>query len=268
MKNKSKFTDYEYVLYHAGCDDGFGGAWAARKAIGEDVQYIPVQYGAPPPDILRGAHILMVDFSYDRETIQGMREDAGQFLILDHHKTAEAELDGLPYAIFDMDRSGAMMAWNYFHDCDPPALIQYVQDRDLWHKELEGSEAYTAALRSYRQDFDVWDILAKRSAEDLVDEGGAILRAVQVQVERQCENSQLELISGYRVPTVNTPCYISEVCEELLNRSSGAKFSATYFVRRDGKRVYSLRSRGEFDVSAVARGNGGGGHKNAAGFVQ
>ncbi|NIV11578.1 MAG: bifunctional oligoribonuclease/PAP phosphatase NrnA, partial [Aliifodinibius sp.] len=30
--------------------------------------------------------------------------------------------------------------------------------------------------------------------------------------------------------------------------------------------VYSLRSRGDFDVSALAERFGGGGHKNAAGF--
>lgn len=33
-----------------------------------------------------------------------------------------------------------------------------------------------------------------------------------------------------------------------------------------GKFQYSLRSRGDFDVSAIAKKFGGGGHKNAAGF--
>lgn len=46
-----------------------------------------------------------------------------------------------------------------------------------------------------------------------------------------------------------------------------APFSASYCDRGDGKRSYSLRSLGDFDVSAVARMFGGGGHRNAAGFV-
>ena len=35
----------------------------------------------------------------------------------------------------------------------------------------------------------------------------------------------------------------------------------------DGRFQYSLRSRGDFDVSELAKKHGGGGHKGAAGFV-
>ena len=37
-------------------------------------------------------------------------------------------------------------------------------------------------------------------------------------------------------------------------------------MRADGRWQFSLRSEGEFDVSAVAQQYGGGGHRNAAGF--
>jgi len=46
------------------------------------------------------------------------------------------------------------------------------------------------------------------------------------------------------------------------------EFGAAYFVRDDGKKVYSLRSVGDFDVSEVAKKYGGGGHRNAAGFQE
>ena len=262
-----KQAEFDIVLYHAGCDDGFGGAWAARKALGDHIQCIPVQYGSPPPELPKGSHVVLVDFSYDRTTVQAMKDNAGRFLILDHHKTAEAELEGLEYAIFDMDRSGAMMAWDYFHEDQPPALIKYIQDRDLWRKELDGSDLYTAALRSYRQDFNVWNNLAGTDVEELLNEGGAIYRAVGVQVERQTLNAQLVNIGGHEVPVANATCYISEVCDELLNQNPTAEFSAVYFVRADGKQVYSLRSRSDFDVSEVAKSLGGGGHKNAAGYT-
>ncbi|HEY6554426.1 MAG TPA: phosphohydrolase, partial [Vicinamibacteria bacterium] len=45
-----------------------------------------------------------------------------------------------------------------------------------------------------------------------------------------------------------------------------APFVVGWWRRADGLFQYSLRSRGEFDVSAVAMGYGGGGHRNAAGF--
>jgi phosphoesterase RecJ-like protein len=37
--------------------------------------------------------------------------------------------------------------------------------------------------------------------------------------------------------------------------------------RDDGSHKVSLRSRGDVDVEKIARHNGGGGHRNAAGFV-
>ena len=48
---------------------------------------------------------------------------------------------------------------------------------------------------------------------------------------------------------------------------SGVEGVALLREREDGKTKVSLRSRGEADVEKVARRYGGGGHKNAAGFV-
>ncbi len=42
-------------------------------------------------------------------------------------------------------------------------------------------------------------------------------------------------------------------------------FVAAYKDMAD-RRLWSLRSRGDFDVGEVAKARGGGGHKNAAGF--
>ena len=73
-------------------------------------------------------------------------------------------------------------------------------------------------------------------------------------------------IAGHRVPCVNTTILVSEVAGCLAETYSDAPFGAIFFVLNTGEVVYSLRSRGEFDVSEVAKQYGGGGHKNAAGF--
>ncbi len=101
----------------------------------------------------------------------------------------------------------------------------------------------------------------------MLNDGGAIFRAVGIQVERQTLNTQWINIGDHEVPVANATCYISEVCDELLNQNPDAEFSAAYFIRADGKTVYSLRSRSDFDVSEVAKSLGGGGHKNAAGYT-
>ncbi len=81
-----------------------------------------------------------------------------------------------------------------------------------------------------------------------------------------CDNAVMHEISGYTVPMVNATLLFSEIGHELCKRYSESPFAASYFIRKDGKIQYSLRSIGNFDVSAVAKEHGGGGHKNAAGF--
>ena len=39
------------VLYHAGCPDGFGAAWACWKKFGDNAEYMPVSHGSPPPNV-------------------------------------------------------------------------------------------------------------------------------------------------------------------------------------------------------------------------
>ena len=95
----------DIVLYHAECTDGFGAAWAVWKRFPE-ATFLPVKHGDPPPGDLSDRHIVMVDFSYGRDVIEEMNEQAASLFVLDHHVTAQAALADLPYVHFDMDKSG------------------------------------------------------------------------------------------------------------------------------------------------------------------
>lgn len=146
-------------IYHRGCADGFGAAWAVWKALGDGVEFHPGVYGAPPPDVT-GRDVILVDFSYKRPVMEAMCQSAASITLLDHHKTAAEELDGLGdgpniaipvFVGIDMERSGAVLAWEHFHPGKAiPPLLQYVQDRDLWR----------FSLRSVG-DFDVSEIARK-----------------------------------------------------------------------------------------------------------
>ena len=72
-------------------------------------------------------------------------------------------------------------------------------------------------------------------------------------------------IAGFEVPIVNCPrAIVSELVGEL---AEGQPFAAGY-TDKGQRRSWSLRSTaaGE-DVAAIAQRFGGGGHRNAAGFV-
>lgn len=261
----------EYVLYHANCDDGFGAAWVIHGLF-PDIEFKPVQYGSSPPKLPAGSRVAIVDFSYPRAVLLEWLDHLGASVILDHHKTAEADIGDLPFATFDMERSGAMMAWDYWHpDEAPPLLVQYVQDRDLWRLELPDTEAFTADLRSYPRTFKVWDWYDQNLYEQglvyVVRDGKAIRRRIDQQVEAACANAVWTDVGGHRVLAVNETHNFSEVAGELAKRPDSC-FGAAYFTRADGKRQWSLRSVGDFDVSEVAKGLGGGGHRNAAGFTE
>lgn len=124
------------VVYHAGCWDGFCAAWVAHKALGE-IDTHAAHYGTEPPDV-RGRTVYMLDFCYPRPVMRRILADARWLVVLDHHKTAQAELDGivdefvqrpdlittnrdanphgqeLPRVWFDMNKSGGRLAWEYF----------------------------------------------------------------------------------------------------------------------------------------------------------
>lgn len=258
-----------YVLYHANCYDGFGAAFAALgwASGAQEWQMVPCSYGNPLPDIEDGAEVAILDFSYPRPVLEGLARLASSLIVLDHHKTAQADLAGLPFAKFDMEKSGAVLSWEHFHPGERvPLLLQYIQDRDLWRFGLPKSREVAAALRSYPMDFVVWTSLVARVGV-LQVEGEILLRAQAEQVKIMADNAVETVIGGYAVPCANATLFFSEVGEELCRRFPNKPFSAYYLDRSDGKRQFGLRSRGGFDVSAVAKEYGGGGHKDAAGFV-
>ncbi len=274
-------------IYHANCTDGFTAAWAVWRAL-DLVEFTPASYGDAPPDVA-GRDVIIVDFSYKRPVLERMAQTARSILILDHHKTAQADLAGLPapagkwdshkaaagnpVALFDMDRSGAQMAWDYFHDTPRPLLVDYVADRDLWQWKMDKSRQVSAFIASLDPNFIMWNQLAK-DVEDLefgfraiVEQGQAILRQRERDIDRLIGATQRTMrIGGHEIPVANCPPFLaSEVAGRMAEQ---APFAATYYDGPKG-RAFSLRSRGDdgADVAEIAALYGGGGHRNAAGFL-
>lgn len=266
----------EICIYHAD-DDGFGAAWVVRKFTQESdlVQYVPIQYGDDPPDC-RDKSVMIVDFSFKRDVMIKLIDEARAITVLDHHKTAEMELKGLnggpneAEIFFDMTKSGVLMAWEYCNVDgmlgDMPELIGYLDAGDLWQlHRYHDLKQVQAALRSYPYDFELWDhFMTPKGLDQLRAEGGAIRRFFDQKCEQMKKGAYLGQIDGHSCMVMNAPGWMaSDLAGQLAEEYP--PFAAVYFDLPD-KRVYSLRSRGDFDVSELAKRLGGGGHKNAAGF--
>jgi len=280
------------VLFHADCQDGLTAAWLARHAM-PSAECVPVQYGQEPPDV-SGREVYVLDFSYKVSTLRMMADLASRLVCLDHHKTAQEDLKSITdsdpypdrthrwsvsgrgiydklYVKFDMNKSGGRLAWEYFRSRygeTSPWLVDYTEDRDLWRWKLPASREVSAAMASYPMTFEQWDEFSRWTGaiSRLASEGEAILRYQRQQVELACKNAVEIDMGGHKVLSCNATVLISEIGNELCK---GRAFSATYFIRNDGKKVWSLRSADDgIDVGEIARRHGGGGNVHAAGFKE
>jgi hypothetical protein len=102
------------VIYHNPCLDGFTAAWACWLKY-PDAEFVPSVHGQAPPDCT-GRKVYLLDFSYKRPVLETMSLVAEKIIILDHHKTAQADLHDFGFgsnisSVFDMEKSGARLAW-------------------------------------------------------------------------------------------------------------------------------------------------------------
>lgn len=265
--------------FHAGCPDGFGAAWSVWRAWGDDARYVPRGHeDVIEPRAHNGGLVVFVDIAPANEELRRLAGSAAQVIVLDHHLTAldryhaDPGVENLVEAgghrvVFDLEHSGAVLAWRYFHPDEPtPALLAYVEDQDLWHWSLPSSEEVNAAIGAHRREFAVWDDLDARGPDALAREGEPILRAQRSQVRRSLYMAHPLTVAGLRVEAVNAQHFRSHIGHELAKRTAyGRPIGVVY--RITGTQVdASIYSIGDIDVAAIAQQYGGGGHRNASGF--
>lgn len=237
----------------------------------------------------------MVDYSLrTRELNDRLNAVTKSFRILDHHKTAQAALEGADYATFDMERSGAGLAWDYLFGKDlnvweqpipvggieRPWWVNYTEDQDLWNWMLFGSQTINAYLMVQPRTVEVWDNIAKMPVSEAMELGKGVRSYIGYYTRSVIAERQEGLLfpempaSQYATPQlmlrtaiVNIPYVgVSEAGAALVEM--GYDLGLAWFERGDGIMQFSLRSKkgGDVDVSAIAKSYGGGGHQSAAGF--
>lgn len=318
------------VIYHANCTDGFGAAFAAWRKLGDEAEYLPMDYLKATDGVaefhervkidcsIGEREVYILDFSLPKAVMDWLFGHAKRVVWLDHHKTAfemwlgdvpkkgwlcqrlnctEDNPSGNVHIELNNNKSGALLAWEYFHHpgTKVPKLIQHIDDRDRWQFKLDGSKELHAALASYKPwTFEQWEahfLVGDVRLGELKGEGAAILRAHNQNVQAALKQARTGVIipaiidsaASYKAPWVwgnsaefgdfcfasglaaNTPAFLaSDLGHELANKSG--TFGLVWSMAGDGQVHCSLRSNGNYDVSAIAKAFGGGGHRNAAGF--
>jgi hypothetical protein len=237
------------VFYHADCLDGFGAAYAAWRRFGNAARYRALHHGEGwQLEDVRGRQVYILDFSFTPAALAAMAAAAVFVLQLDHHATARdmwaAELPasarGMPAGLarhrhaqlplevaFDLDKSGARLAWEHFHpDAPVPLPIRHIEDQDLWRFALPGTRAFCRALRLLPFDFTAWDALMRDCADgeaagryrELCAQGEAIDRFLGMEVERLAQSGQVmpaclagEAVDPHRASQTSLPlCHLAD----------------------------------------------------------
>lgn len=257
------------VLYHANCLDGFSGAWVAWRKFGERADYLPVVHQLPPP-VVKNKTVYFIDFLYPPEITQKFIEENREVVGIDHHITSKISADLLEKRNFALDRSGSVLAWEYFFPAEKlPKLLTYVQAIDFYQFTLpQAKEVQTFLDIQPIDDFRRWDKLVKdfedsQKFEKIATEGSYYLKYKQSIIKEIVNKSFVAEFEGYKILVANSSVFASDVGHELYTKRP--PISVTWY-HLGNKINVSLRSAGLVDVGEIAKKYGGGGHKNSAGF--
>lgn len=266
MKKNKKIV----VLYHSGCRDGFGAAWAAWKKLGARAEYVGVHHEEPLPEDLNGKEIYILDFGYSIDMMKKLLRAAKSVMAIDHHISVEKSTKLANHYVYALNHSGAVLAWKYFHPHKKiPALLKYIEDIDIWKLALPHTRELAASLETYDLNFSLWNKIARdwesaRSKQSYLDEGKAILKYQNHLVTKAIKDAEKVRFLGKRALAVNFALSLNSEIGDAM-RKRGFPLGIVWQQKRD-KILVSLRSTSKVDSSRLAAHFGGGGHKKAAAF--
>ena len=271
-KDTRKPTKGIVVLYHNDCTDGFSAAWAAWKRFGNKADYIGINPGTAPIYGLKDKDIYMVDLIYPVQYLNELIATNKKFVAIDHHFSNQDAFKLVKDGLFDLNHSGAVLAWKYFNPkTKVPKLLKYIEDMDLWKFEIPGTKEIISYLDTVDFDFKKWNEAVtgaenKSKYNEYLKKGAVILK-YQDRLIRNIIANQAVLVNffGYKAYAVNSAVFNSQIANILYEQLP--PIGIVWAQENDGNVHVSLRSDGTADVSRLAaKFKGGGGHKKSAGF--
>jgi nanoRNase/pAp phosphatase (c-di-AMP/oligoRNAs hydrolase) len=256
-------------IYHANCADGIMSALVCALANpGISLYAASDRKSPPPPELIDGKDVVIADFSYPLDIMKDIYSRARNLVLLDHHQSAEKVLGHLPYCIFEKEKSGAQMCWDFFFPGQvQPLLVQAVGEADRGKSDLPFTRSVMVMAETLPFEADRWLDFMFRVENDIdaeIKHADAISEWRSEKINRIVEKSFLTDIGGHLVPVVNSCDFKSEIGRRLCHKQP----FAAVFSGSEGRWYISLRSSASgLDVAAIAEKFGGGGHRNAAAFL-
>lgn len=271
------------VFFHNPCQDGLTSAWIANLFAREnnlkfDFHGISNNNSPKIEPNIKNKNIIFIDYAPNKNQIITVKKKALDYFILDHHKTNEEYYKNHPNVHFDMEKSGAGLAWDYFFpNREVPLFVKMVQDRDLWKWEINNSKEfcsglfyYTSSCENLEETFNMIDeiFVSETKFNEVINFGKILEKRKQNQINNILKNITKKTYdyNGKKICIVNADHELaSDLGSAIVNNHD---YDAAVMWRYDHLNEeywLSLRANNKLDVSEICKSFGGGGHKNAAG---
>jgi hypothetical protein len=281
-------SDFQVIVYHKGCSDGIAAVWSLLHHI--HPTYIIPCLSKDDADfgIIKEPHedlsVLYVDIApRNIETVL----DFKRVVILDHHKSAMEYLESVCIPdtiefIFDAQRSGSQIAWDYHSTESRHWFVEYTGDRDLRTNKLPLTEEVNYALFKMSVPFNVEKHFLEtklpleiESLEKYQEMGKILIPIQKTEIEIGLKTAFHKFIHlkdrKYSVWVSMTQQNVSELGYELARKKWKDNFVdfVCFPSLNLWKGVWSISIRGHEegpDLSEVATLMGGGGNPETGRF--
>jgi oligoribonuclease NrnB/cAMP/cGMP phosphodiesterase (DHH superfamily) len=295
-KNMSKTA----LIYHDKCNDGFCSMCIAMEKFKDPLTFrFPAAYHQEEKifnalDYLKNKDVVFVDFAIAPEMMDKLLVHVNSVKVIDHHKTTlekyashmndNSDMQGFTRGVYnqkcelilDMNRSGALMTWDYYFDTQAPRMVRYISDGDLYQFKDENTIPFLSRLSAEKYDKKLWVHLLHaddKEIDSMVREGVLLARQFDSMCQSFAENAKpirieingqeffgdLALCSGSSA--------IRSRAGELIYDKNGT-FAALVSKWTPEEVSVSLRSsnKSDYNVRKIAEFFGGGGHDSASAF--
>lgn len=302
MSNKPKM-----VIHHKNCDDGLCAACVLAKKFNNEytqnkIEFVEGEYDREPHYLqsydYKDKDVFIVDFGFTPETLHKIAKEANSVTMLDHHATMwdyykkyntgnnerlmDLQVSTNCQVKIDLDKSGALLAWDHFFKIPAPALVKAISDGDLFRFEDENTRPFLSYLLTKENSMDSWlqvMNMGKQEEAQFLSMGDLLVKQYDGICNTVLKNVQPltlllkddsgKILQEHHGSFVVCSGQITSRVGELMYLEN--KTFAAMLSKYDGEYYgISLRSSNKQDpiysVKQIAEFFGGGGHETAAAF--
>lgn len=275
-------------FYHSADFDGICSAAILKKKF-PHIELYGIDYNDSIPWEIIKKHddIIMCDFSFNPfEKMKKIYDKVkGHFVWIDHHKSAISEYEQANISIsglLDSNYAACELVWKYFYpDYNIPYAIKLLGRYDVWDFNDENTFPFQYGMRmeSSSPDDYIWKILlSTKNAKEIDNKINEIIKNGNLVIQYQEMNDYKFLKShsfvfkfkGYNCLACNTTYSNSQFFKHYKDVYSNEDIDIfmPFSIKDDLKwKISMFSNKDDIDVSLIAKEMGGGGHKNAAGFI-